>query len=77
MGLTVHVESATIVFRSAGYFLRIFGRRFRLSSWVTPGNLTVIHAEAGTQAFRFTLEITHPPFGQLIRLSARFREVWP
>jgi hypothetical protein len=75
MALTVHVEDGALVFRSAGYFLHAFGRRLPLPAWATPGALTVTHAEAGGGAFRFTLEITHPRLGALLRQTALFREV--
>jgi hypothetical protein len=41
---------------------------------MTPGDLTVTHSDLGGGTFRFTLEIVHPRFGQLLRQSALFRE---
>jgi hypothetical protein len=77
MMLTVHVEVGALVFRSAGYFLQVLGRRLPLPRWATPGALTVVHAETGEGTFRFTLEIVHPHFGALLRQTALFREVQP
>lgn len=77
MALAVAVEDGALAFRSAGYFLQVFERRFRLPAWATPGALTVTHAEAGEGAFVFTLEIVHRRFGLLLRQSAVFRESSP
>ena len=74
MALTVHVEDAALVFRSATYFLQVGSVRLRLPSWVTPGALCVRHAECGAGRFLFTLDITHPLFGRLISQSAMFQE---
>lgn len=74
MALTVHVKDEALVFRSAGYCLQLFGRRFALPRWLTPGELSVIHAELGDGRFSFTLQITHPRFGLLLRQMALFHE---
>lgn len=81
MTLTVAVADGTLVFRSGHYFVERFGRRVRLPDWLTPGALTVTHAEAGAGeppgAFRFTLDVRHPRFGLLIRQEAVFRDAEP
>jgi hypothetical protein len=77
MTLTLHHENGTLVFRSAGYYLRIVRARFALPGWITPGALTVTHAEEGCGRFSFLLEIVHPVFGMVIRQLACFREVSP
>jgi len=77
MALNVHVEDDVLVFRSAGYFLQLFGRRIALPDWITPGALSVLHAELGDGRFSFTLQLVHPRFGLLIRQMAAFREVRP
>jgi hypothetical protein len=74
MALTVHVVDRTLVFRSAGYFMQILGRRFVLPAWLGPGALTVTHGEWPDGWFSFTLDLTHPRFGALIRQTAIFRE---
>jgi hypothetical protein len=74
MALRVSVEHEALVFRSAGYSLRLSHLRWPLPEWLTPGDLTVTHSDLGNGAFRFTLEIVHPRFGRLIRQSAVFRE---
>ncbi|MGJ4886813.1 DUF4166 domain-containing protein [Bradyrhizobium sp. HKCCYLRH3099] len=77
MSLRVCVSDGALVFHSAGYTLAFAGRRWRLPSWLTPGDLTVTHSDLGGGSFRFTLEIVHPRFGRIIRQSATFRESSP
>jgi Domain of unknown function (DUF4166) len=74
MALHVSVHDGALVFRSDTYFLKIFGKRFRLPAWLSPGMMTVTHTEQGDGRFAFTLEVNHPRFGTLIRQSAIFRE---
>jgi hypothetical protein len=74
MALTVHAVDAALIFRSAGYFLQVFGRRIALPRWLSPGALTVTHGELSDGWFSFTLELVHPRFGTLIRQTAVFRE---
>jgi hypothetical protein len=74
MALTVHVVDAALVFRSAGYFVQLLGRRFALPRWLTPGALTVTHGELADGWFSFTLDLVHPRLGALIRQVAVFRE---
>jgi hypothetical protein len=74
MALTVHVVDRALVFRSAGYFLQIFGRRIGLPVWLAPGALTVTHGETRDGWFNFTLDLVHPRTGGLIRQVATFRE---
>jgi hypothetical protein len=74
MALTVHVADAVLVFRSAGYFVQLLGRRFALPGWLSPGTLTVTHGELADAWFSFTLDLVHPRFGALIRQTAVFRE---
>ena len=74
MALTVHAEANALLFRSAGYFVQLFGKRFTLPSWLTPGALTVTHSEIGEGRFGFSLEIDHPRLGRLVRQYGVFRE---
>jgi hypothetical protein len=74
MALRISVEHEALVFRSTGYALQIGWLRLPLPPWLTPGDLTVTHADLGGGVFRFTLDIVHPRFGMLIRQSAVFRE---
>ena len=34
MALTIHAVDGALVFRSAGYFFQLFGRRLRLPAWL-------------------------------------------
>jgi Domain of unknown function (DUF4166) len=74
IALYVGVQDSALVFRSAHYFLQVFGRRFRVPVWLSPGTMTVTHSECGDGKFEFLLEVDHPRFGLLIRQLAVFRE---
>jgi hypothetical protein len=75
MALTVYARESALIFRSAHYFLELFGRRWRLPAWLTPGTLYVTHAELPDGKFSFTLQIFHPRLGLLMRQMAMFREI--
>jgi hypothetical protein len=77
MALTVYARDGALIFRSKDYFLQLFGRRFFLPAWLTPGTLYVTHAELPDGKFSFTLQIFHPRLGLLIRQMAMFRETAP
>jgi hypothetical protein len=77
MALRIAVDGHALLFRSADYFLQIARLRLSLPAFLTPGALTVTHFDLGNGEFRFTLEIVHPRFGQLLRQSAVFREATP
>jgi hypothetical protein len=77
MALTVYARDGALIFRSKDYFLQLFGRRFFLPAWLTPGTLYVTHAELPDGRFSFTLQIFHPLLGLLIRQMAMFRETAP
>jgi hypothetical protein len=78
MTLTVTVADGALLFRSHRYFVDCLGHRLHLPGWLTPGALTVTHADAGADAtagaFRFILAIEHPWFGRLIRQEALFQD---
>jgi hypothetical protein len=74
MALRLAVQNEALFFHSAGYFVGFGGLRLQLPEWLTPGALTVSHADLGGGTFRFSLELVHPRHGQLIRQSAIFRE---
>ena len=75
MALTVYARESALIFRSEHYFLELFGARWRLPAWLSPGTLYVTHAELPDGKFSFTLQIFHPRLGLLIRQMAMFREV--
>jgi hypothetical protein len=68
------IAHPALVFRSARYFLQVFGLRIPLPRWLTPGDLSVTHAEIGEGAFAYTLDVVHPRLGLLVRQTATFRE---
>ena len=74
MALLISVENEALRFRSVSYALQLGRFRLPLPEWLTPGDLTVTHADLGGGTFRFTLEIVHPRFGMLVRQSAVFKE---
>ena len=75
MSLAVRVVESAIVFRSVDYFLELFGAKWKLPALLSPGALTIRHAETGAGRFSFTLDLEHPRFGLLIHQHAIFREV--
>ena len=74
VALTLHEEAGALVFRSAGYFLSILGRRLRLPAWLSPGDLRVCHRDLGDGRFVFGLTLDHPRFGCLLSQTALFRD---
>jgi Domain of unknown function (DUF4166) len=74
MALRIVVDHEALLFRSAGYFLQLGRLKFSLPAFLTPGALTVTHADLGRGEFQFTLELVHPRFGMLVRQSAVFKE---
>lgn len=74
MALRLSVAHEALFFHSAGYFLCLGALRLPLPEWLTPGTLTVSHADLGGGTFRFSLEVVHPRRGMLIRQSAIFWE---
>ncbi len=75
MALTVHAQKGALVFKSKRYFVDVGPLRVTLPAFLTPGALTVTHAEEDEGRFSFLLEIAHPFFGPVIRQLAMFREV--
>ncbi|HEX4301262.1 MAG TPA: DUF4166 domain-containing protein [Rhizomicrobium sp.] len=77
MALTVHVADGALLFKSAGYFVTLMGRRVRLPRGLTPGALTVTHRDYGGGRFLFALDVVHPKFGHCIHQAALFKEASP
>jgi hypothetical protein len=72
--LSMDVVDEALVFRSQDYFVDWFGLRLWLPAWMSPGALSVTHAECADDRFSFTLDVVHPRFGLLIRQMALFRD---
>lgn len=77
IALAASVEDTALVLRSERYVLHVRGRRLRLPSGLTPGRLTVTHAETGGGSFAVCVEMDHPLLGAWMRQAAVFREARP
>jgi hypothetical protein len=74
MRLALGVEAGALVFRSAGYFLRIGAWLAPLPDLATPGRCTVVHADLGGGRFRFSLSFRHPLAGETIVNAGDFHD---
>ncbi len=74
MRLRLSVERRALVFRSAGFFLRLGRLSIPLPSWLTPGAIEVEHREERGGRFSFSLRVIHPWFGVVVRQTAFFEE---
>jgi Domain of unknown function (DUF4166) len=74
MRLRLAVEQRALVFRSDGFFLRLGRLTLPLPAWLTPGTIEVVHREECDGAFSFTLSVTHPWCGVIVRQVAFFRD---
>ncbi|RBW57077.1 DUF4166 domain-containing protein [Ruegeria sp. A3M17] len=76
IGISLKLESTAngLYFVSDRYFLKLGQKRLPLPRWFCPGGLVVGHEELGGGQFRFTLELAHPLFGQLIWQDATFHD---
>ena len=72
MSLNLKVDNEALIFLSDQYFLGFGKWRFALPKWMTPGQLTVGHADHGEGWFEFTLKLAHPFLGILVDQSAMF-----
>ena len=74
MALRLRVEDASLVFESAGYSWALGNLRIPLPSWMTPGRLLVRNTELAAPCFRFSLTLTHPRFGVVLRQEVVFED---
>ncbi|MEM9126827.1 MAG: DUF4166 domain-containing protein [Pseudomonadota bacterium] len=76
IGISLRLEGSPdgLYFISDRYFLKLGQWRLTLPRWVCPGRLVVGHEELGNGRFRFTLELIHPLFGELIWQDAVFHD---
>ena len=74
MTLTVRAsETGGILFESDRYYVELpTGHRLTLPTWINPGHLVVGHHAIDRKRFAFTLDLTHPVFGELIHQRAEF-----
>lgn len=74
MCLTLEATPDTLWFVSESYFIDIASLRVKLPGWLSPGKLIVGHRELGSDRFVFSLNLTHPLFGELLSQEAMFRD---
>lgn len=74
IALRMYVEDGALMFASDSLFWRMGRLRIRLPAWLSPGRLTVGHHDAGGGRFAFTLDLTHPWFGELVHQVAMFTD---
>ncbi len=72
IALTVSARARSIRFESDHYFLALGGLRLRLPRWLTPGQLTIDHADCGAGHFTFTLALRHRLLGELLHQHSHF-----
>lgn len=74
IALRVAVDDGILWFLSDHYFLRLGRLRLRIPDWLRPGDLAIGHVDCGGGRFAFTLALTHPLFGGMIRQVAIFTD---
>lgn len=75
VALVLNAHRDSLTFTSHSYFIRLAGRRVPIPRLLSPGKMTVTHRQTGQRRFRFTLELTHPLFGELVFQTGIFEEL--
>jgi len=75
VALRLKARRDSLTFTSHAYFIQLAGRRFTIPGLLAPGAMTVTHKQSGQHRFRFTLELTHPLFGELVFQTGIFEEL--
>jgi hypothetical protein len=74
MALRVTVEEHVLIFRSGGYFLELGRWRLPIPRALNPGRMQIEHRDEGAGTFAFSLHLTHPLLGVLVRQVAIFHD---
>lgn len=74
MALEVFEDDHALVFQSRHYAWSWRGLYLRLPRWLSPGVCRVEHRDLGAGAFRFTLAITHPLWGETFHQTGVFQD---
>ncbi|NSX54838.1 DUF4166 domain-containing protein [Parasulfitobacter algicola] len=76
IGIALRVEATNdaLLFKSDHYFLKVFGRRWRLPRVLSPGALTIGHHDLGDSKFLFSLNLHNRLFGLLVQQDAVFQD---
>jgi hypothetical protein len=74
MSLRVTVEEGVLIFRSVGYFIELGRWRLPIPRALHPGRMQIEHRDEGAGTFAFSLQLTHPLFGELVHQVAIFRD---
>lgn len=72
MALKVNVEGDSLLFKSDHYFVQLLGHRLKLPRFLSPGDLVIGHHDIGAGRFRFSLDLSHRLFGEMIHQDAIF-----
>ncbi len=71
IALRLSVDDGALVFSGSEYYWRIAGLELKLPAWLSP-EVVVRNWQSGEQAFHFSLQVTHPYFGELISHHVAF-----
>lgn len=77
IALRVSAEGGELVFRDHAYHIDVAGLRLTLPRWLSPGRLVVRHAETRRGWFRFSMQLVHAWFGELLYQEGHYREERP
>ena len=74
MALKVRRVEGGLEFVSDHYCLHWFGKRLRLPRWLSPGKTVVRHIDQGEGRFIFSLQLSHPWFGEMVYQEGLFSD---
>ena len=74
MALRVRRVEGGLEFVSDHYCLHLFGQRLRLPRWMNPGKTVVRHIDQGEGRFIFSLQLSHPWFGEMVYQEGLFAD---